>query len=470
MLFGDEQIYVSDPLALHCITVKDQYIYDEADMFYATNALIFGNGLLATSGDVHRKQRKMMNPVFSLKHMRDMIPIFYPIAYQLREVLTNQVRKGVQELDLLSWSSRAALEYIGQGGFGYSFDALHESKTNQFGEAVRLLSTTNFRLTFYRQFLPWVSNVGPPNLRRWAAEHCPIGLVRLVTQLAYFTYGQAEHIFEEKKRALKQGDESVATQDETKKDIMSVLLKANMMAKEEDRLPDDQLLGQINTFILAGQNTTSTAISRVLHLLTLHPEVQTRLREEVTAARQEHGDLDYDTLMNLPYLDAVCRETLRRYPPVPSVLRTTRKDIVMPLMWPIRSADGKSELKEIPLKKNTGIIVSILNANTDKRIWGEDAEEWKPERWLKALPQNVSETRLPGVYSSIMTFFGGGRACIGFKFAEMELKLVLSILLETFVFAIDKEVIWKTSTLVYPTVKGGDGRPQLPLKLSFVKA
>lgn len=72
----------------------------------------------------------------------------------------------------------------------------------------------------------------------------------------------------------------------------------------------------------------------------------------------------------------------------------------MPLLWPIKSADGKSELKEIPVKKNTSVIVSILNVNRSMKIWGDDAEEWKPERWLKALPKTVSEAHLPGVYSN----------------------------------------------------------------------
>ena len=76
----------------------------------------------------------------------------------------------------------------------------------------------------------------------------------------------------------------------------------------------------------------------------------------------------------------------------------------MPLLWPIKSADGKSEIKEIPVKKNTNILVSIINANTSTRIWGEDAEEWKPERWLKPQPKSVSEAHLPGVYASMLVY------------------------------------------------------------------
>lgn len=101
----------------------------------------------------------MLNPVFSLKHMRDLIPVFYPIAHkvsirlltgksadhvpvlcvlQLRDILENQVRSGKEEINVMLWMSRAALEYIGQGGLGYSFDALNEHSTNTYSEAIKM--------------------------------------------------------------------------------------------------------------------------------------------------------------------------------------------------------------------------------------------------------------------------------------------------------------------------------------------
>ena len=76
-----------------------------------------------------------------------------------------------------------------------------------------------------------------------------------------------------------------------------------------------------STFILAGHDTTTSAVTQTLWVLAQHPEEQSRLREEVTAARRENGDMDYDTLMALPYLDAVTRETLRLYSPSSMVVR-----------------------------------------------------------------------------------------------------------------------------------------------------
>ena len=108
-----------------------------------------------------------------------------------------------------------------------------------------------------------------------------------------------------------------------------------MSADAEDRLPDPEVIGQVkcvlrilsltcltdlctefnagSLFIFAGQDTTSHALSRILDLLAHHPEEQARLRDEIREARRANdgNEFDYDTLNNLPYLDAICRETLR---------------------------------------------------------------------------------------------------------------------------------------------------------------
>ncbi|PAV20282.1 cytochrome P450 [Pyrrhoderma noxium] len=470
MLFGDEQLYISDPLALHHILVKDQYTYEEPDMFITTNNLVFGPGLLSTLGERHRRQRKMLNPVFSIKHMRDLIPVFYPIAHKFRDIIAKQVCEGTEEINIMKWMSRAALEYIGQGGLGYSFNALEENAPhNKYSDAIKLFSPTNFKLFLERQFLPWIVNIGTPELRKRAIDLFPNPLVQTMRMITDVMEETSRKIFMEKKSGLERGDDSVVNQVGRGKDIMSILLKANMEASKEDRLPESELLGQMSTFIFAGHDTTTSAVCRILDQLSKNPDVQEKLRAEVRAARQAEGDLSYDRLMSLPYLDAVCRETLRIFPPVPQLVRTTRADVVLPLAWPITAVDGVTQLSEVPLKNNTGVVVSIIGANRCKKIWGEDAEEWKPERWLNPMPESVAKAHLPGVYASMMTFSGGGRACIGFKFAEMEMKLVLSVLLETFSFSPgSKEIFWAMSFLQSPVLKGETGlSPQLPLKISF---
>lgn len=200
-------------------------------------------------------------------------------------------------------------------------------------------------------------------------------------------------------------------------------------------ISDEFLLSlYISTLIAAATDTTSGALSQILDILAKHPDAQERLREEILQASNGE-DISYDQLIELPYMDAVCRETLRlyvqyvlrsdpfltpstRYPPVTEVhrecvilpclfttglkylLRSCKKDMVLPLANPIRGLNGKW-MSEIFVPKNTRIIVAIRACNRNKEIWGEDALEWKPERWLSPLPGSLTDARVPGVYSNM---------------------------------------------------------------------
>ena len=78
----------------------------------------------------------------------------------------------------------------------------------------------------------------------------------------------------------------------------------------------------------------------------------------------------------------------------------TAKDIVVPLAQPVRGRDGR-EISEILVSRGTSVQTNIHGSNTNKALWGEDALEWKPERWLKPLPSTLEEARIPGVYANL---------------------------------------------------------------------
>lgn len=167
-------------------------------------------------------------------------------------------------------------------------------------------------------------------------------LVRRMVQITDVLHERSLEIFRAKRAAIEAGDDSDS------KDILSIMrtshiplwryyvhsctVRANMAASGEDQLPEDQLLGQMScvsplntprghmrmpmtiifrTIIFAAMDTTSNAMARTLQLLAEHPQVQTKLRREIADAKVGGNHLDYDQLHALPYLDAVCRETLR---------------------------------------------------------------------------------------------------------------------------------------------------------------
>ncbi|KAL1742477.1 cytochrome P450 [Schizophyllum fasciatum] len=465
-LLGEKMLYVFDPKALHHIVVKDQHAYEEHPQFLAGNIVIFGQGLLSTVGARHKKQRKVMNPVFSTTHMRDMVPIFQDVVSALRTTLEKQTESGAQEIDMLHWTSRTALELIGRSGLGYSFDSLTVGEAvHPYAATLKELVPAIFRLFLVRVYIvPKVHNIGPAWLRRAVVNMIPSRDVRIIRDGVDLMWRTSNEIYAQKKAALAAGDDAVAKQVGQGRDILSLLIRANM--NTDDPMSEDEVLGQMSTLIFAAMDTTSSALVRVLQLLAEHPDVQERLRAEIRSAKKEYGTLSYDELESLQYLDAVCRETLRM-----SVFFTTGQDVVMPFDTPVKGVNGRS-ISEVLVPKGTAIIISTMNANRSPAIWGPDAKEWKPERWLAPLPETVASAHMPGAYgryraSNLMTFLGGGRACIGFKFAQLEMKVALSELLDAFQFSPStKNVQWRMSNIVSAYVEEDPVRSQLPIVIS----
>jgi cytochrome P450 len=273
--------------------------------------LIYGDNLLSAHDQRHKKQRKILNPVFSITHLRSLVPIFYGITHQVRGVLCKIVSDGPQEINMLHWFSRTALESIGQAGLGYSFENFEsETATSAYARAINDLFPTIFKITIVRQYLPFLVRLGPAWFREFCIQFIPSSNLRKVKRIVDIMHNTTVEILAAKKKALMEGDEATIKQIGEGKDILSTLLRANAAANEADRLPESDVLAQLNLFVVGAHDTTANTLARILHLLTLNPDVQTRLRQEVTEA-QAKGDLTYEELMALPYLDAVMRESIR---------------------------------------------------------------------------------------------------------------------------------------------------------------
>ncbi|KAK1217293.1 hypothetical protein PQX77_020031 [Marasmius sp. AFHP31] len=326
-----------------------------------------------------------------------------------------------------------------------------------------------------RNFLHPMIKIFPRWFLRFFACYLPMQDLQHFTKLTDYMWELSTEIYQSKLRALEAGDEVVHEQISRGKDIMSILMNENMKASDEEKLDEEELIGQLlhqmSTLILAAMDTTSSALARSFHLLAQNPEVQSRLRKELREARGAQGgkDIPYDALMALPYLDAICRETLRLYTPAPRVTRQATQTAVVPLSNPVRCTDG-SAINEITLPAGTTVLIDILNANRNPELWGPDALEWKPERWLSSLPSTLVEAKVPGIFSHLMTFIGGGRSCIGFKFSELEMKVVISQLVEAFELRpADKEIYWQSNLVASPVIKGGPQAAKLPIRITLAK-
>ncbi|TBU29266.1 cytochrome P450 [Dichomitus squalens] len=464
-LLGTKILVVFDPRALHSILLKDAENFPQRLSPSDDLNMLLGPGLLTSEGSQHRRQRKLLNPVFSAAHLRHMTDMFYEISHKLCAAIGDRVAKEAAVVDMNGWMARVTLEILGQAGFGYSFDNFMEDSTDAYGDSIKNFFPVFSRLPLLPIVLPWMTYLAPDHLIKDILRLLPHAGLRRMMDISDTMERRSQEIIAEKKAALTKGDQTVVDQVGERKDIMSILLKANMIALDQDKLTDTELCAQMSTFILAGMDTTSNALSRTLQVLAQHPEAQKKLRAEIIEAHNGEMRMDYDALCKLPYLDAVIRETLRLYAPVALLPRRPTKDAVLPLSAPIRGKDG-ALLREVLVPKGTRIVVNLQASNVNEAYWGEDAYEWRPERWLEPLPEALEEARIPGIYSHLMSFMGGSRACIGFKFAQLEMKVVLSVLLMAFSFELTgKEITWNSGPVSYPTMGWKNMKPEMLLRM-----
>ncbi|MEB3242394.1 MAG: cytochrome P450 [Cyanobacteriota bacterium] len=202
-----------------------------------------------------------------------------------------------------------------------------------------------------------------------------------------------------------------AQADPDRDDILSLLLAAR--DEEGQPLSDGELRDELLTLLVAGHETTATALSWALYWLAVLPEVQDRLRRElVEASAAAQGPLDLNALLRLPYLQAVCNETLRIQP-------------VGMLTFP-RRLEQPLTLAGQELEAGTVVMGCIYLAHRRQEVY-PDPERFDPERFLSG---SFGPT-------TFLPFGSGSRRCIGMAFALFEMKVVLAQLLRRFAVELD---------------------------------
>ncbi|KAJ7358620.1 cytochrome P450 [Mycena albidolilacea] len=457
-LLGTRILYVFDPAAMHSILVKDQDHY--AKGLVSLHRLLWGTGILSTLGDEHRKFRKMTMPAFSTANLRRTVPTFYEVARKARDgLLCPLILDGPQKVDLNNILSRTSLELIGRTGIGYSFDPMlpGQERADRYAQALRSVFPTAFKFGVWFPLIPLILKFPFPSFLRFMINVLPIPTLRKARDITDFTTATAQKLVSDRKQAIREGTLDL---DEDSRDIMALLMNSSQKMADEGgmHLTDEELTASTSMIIFAATDTTSSSMNRLWHLIAQYPDVQENLRAEILA---EPETMDHDTLVALPYLDAVVREVLRLYPPIsPTASRDTVEDSILPLSTPIIGVDGTA-MSTINVPKGTPISIAIAASNHDKQIWGEDALEFRPERWINGKAESVT-TKLCGIYGNTMTFLGGGRSCIGFKFAQLEMKVVACVLLRAFKFSEpDPRIKWRMTDLIpSPYV---DNQPALPI-------
>eukprot|EP01103_Thecamoeba_quadrilineata_P015709 TRINITY_DN5046_c0_g1_i1.p1 TRINITY_DN5046_c0_g1~~TRINITY_DN5046_c0_g1_i1.p1 ORF type:complete len:516 (-),score=92.09 TRINITY_DN5046_c0_g1_i1:41-1588(-) len=377
---------------------KDVYSVHKDSFKKVTNIIessdyLMGKSVVLVEGQDWQRQRKILGPSFHADHLQKIVPTFAQLAGRLATKWEELAAKSDQ-VEPLPWMCNMTLDALGKGGFGFDFNCLEGSYQKEY--------------LLYDAVMQELLN--------------PLRIIKLYDRLdSRFnkSFGRKKEEFYAFLKGIiatrqKELQENSVTADP---DILDLLVSS---LDKEGGLSQEELIHNLFVFFIAGHETSSSALSMVLHFLANNPEVQDKTREEVLRVFGTDGPLDngaedvtYEKLQKLEYVTCVIKEAMRYYPPVAAIIREASKETVV----------GGYNIPE-----GTWVMMMVYSAQHDPDLWGDDVEQFKPERFL---PENSR-----GRHAFAWTPFAAGtRACLGLNFAMLEMKTVVATLVKRFRFS-----------------------------------
>jgi len=365
-ILGRRFILLNEPEGIEELFVKNHKYYHRRSMTTPLK-VIMGESVLTIGGEAHLRQRRLIQPAFH----KSRIDAYGDTMVALGEKFSARWRDGAT-LDVHAEMMAVTAAVITQTMFSSSI----EKDVRDVKQAIDALLTHTTRY-----LIPGLSNV---------LDRVPLKSTRLIKE----SLAQLDTI------VYRFIDEHRASEEE-----MGDLLSMLMAARYDDgsAMTDLQLRNESMTLFLAGHETTATALSWTLYLLSQHPEMAEKLRAEVDSVLEGGRAPKVDDLPRLDYTRRVLTESMRIYPPVPGT---------------DRQAIASNEVLGMTINKGDLIVVSPLTTHHDPR-WYPEPERCDPDRWL---PERADS--LPKF--AYLPFGGGGRRCIGERFAWMEGVLLLA--------------------------------------------
>ncbi|MEH2391595.1 MAG: cytochrome P450 [Nostoc sp.] len=366
-------VMVSNPLALQQILTNDtKELEAPGDLNDLFESLLGKHSVITLSGAEHQRQRQLLMPPFHGERMRN----YSQVITDVTQKVISQYQIG-KPFNIRSTTQAITLRVIMQAVFG-----LHEGtraeKLQQFlGD---ILEKGSSQLNVALLYFPALQrDFGPINF--WGKQ------MRRQQEAD-------ELIYEEIRERREQPDSS-------RTDILSLLMAARDEAGQP--MTDQELRDELITLLVAGHETTATALAWALYWIYKLPSVRQKLLQELDSLGD---DPDPSIIFKLPYLNAVCSETLRIYP---VAMLTFARVVRTPL-----------SLGGYELEPGTVVVGSIYLTHQREDIYPEP-KQFKPERFLER--QFSAYEYLP--------FGGGARRCIGLAFAQLEMKLALAKILSS---------------------------------------
>ncbi|KAF8696985.1 hypothetical protein HU200_036632 [Digitaria exilis] len=223
---------------------------------------------------------------------------------------------------------------------------------------------------------------------------------------------QLQGIVGKRERAMKEGRAN-------NEDLLGLLMESNIAETKQAGtskpiMTMEDIIGELKLFYFAGMDTTAVLLTWTMVVLSVHPEWQDSAREEVLRVFGKNQP-DLDGIHHLKIVTMILYEVLRLYPPVVQLDRQTYKEM---------------ELGGVTYPPGVVLSLPIVFIHHDKDVWGEDADEFRPERFADGI--SMASKDAPAFFP----FGWGPRICVGQNFALVEAKMALSSILQHFAFGL----------------------------------
>ncbi|KAE9590386.1 putative 11-oxo-beta-amyrin 30-oxidase [Lupinus albus] len=341
---------------------------------------LLGTGLPFYEGQKWANHRKIINPAFHIEKLKDMVPAFFQSCHDMiskwEEMLSSE---GTCEIDVFPFLENMTRDAISRTAFGSSY----EEGTKVF----ELLKMMGYLLM--NRHISWFQ---PTSTK-----------TRKMKEIERDINTSVEAIIKKRESAMKNGEAP-------NKDLLDILLKSNH--NEKNGMTNQEVIEECRMFHLAGYETTSVLLVWTMILLAKFPEWQERAREEVLQVFGTQNP-NFEGLNHLKIVSMILYEVLRLYPPTIYFNRVVKKDV---------------KLGNLTVSKGMKVSIPILLIHHDHDLWGDDAKEFKPERFSEGIAKATKGQ------VSFFPFGWGPRICIGQNFTLLEAKVMLSLLLRNFSF------------------------------------
>lgn len=385
---GVPMIYIRDVELVKAIGMKNfDHFQDHLGFFDTSIDTLFGGALFFLHGEHWKNQRSAVTPIFTSSKIKNMFKLMTDCGERITNYLV-KLPEEEREIEMKSVLSKYTNDVIASCAFGIEVDSVKDPNNDLYVNGQRSKLFVGFG-----QFIKMLMYRNVPSL---------IKLLRI----RFFAKNLADFYENLLLDTVKIREEKGIYRP----DMLQVMIDAKNKNEPGKTLTISDVTSNAYGFYFGAYETVSMQTSFVFHLLAEHPNVQTKLQEEIDKVLEEHdGQLTYDIVTKMEYLEAVIHETMRLYPNALFLDRVCTKTYELPPAVP--------GAKPYTLRPGMNLWIPVCAIHTDSKHY-ENPDKFEPERFVNDGKRILNS-------GAFIPFGLGPRMCIGHRFAMMKMKVIV---------------------------------------------